>query len=62
MLREPKKKQNQIWCAKKSSAYEIEILRSLDPVFLEGYHPTLKLSGIPSFIFIVNPTHRMDNI
>ena len=27
-----------------------------------GYHPALKLSGIPTFIFIVSLTHRMDNI
>ena len=27
-----------------------------------GYHPTLKLSGIPTFTFIVSLTHRMDNI
>ena len=27
-----------------------------------GYHPTLKLSGIPIFTFIVSLTHRMDNI
>ena len=26
-----------------------------------GYHPTLKLSGIPTFTFIVSLTHRMDN-
>ena len=32
------------------------------PSFLEGYHPTLKLSGIPTFTFIVSLTHRMDNI
>ena len=37
-------------------------LRWLDPVFLRGYHPTLKLSGIPTFTFIVSLTHRMDNI
>ena len=37
-------------------------LRWLDPVFLGGYHPTLKLSGIPTFTFIVSLTHRMDNI
>ena len=34
----------------------------LDPVFFRGYHPTLKLSGIPTFTFIVSITHRMDNI
>ena len=27
-----------------------------------GYHPTLKLSAIPTFTFIVSLTHRMDNI
>ena len=41
---------------------KIKHLRWLDPVFLGGYHPTLKLSGIPTFTFIVNLTHRMDNI
>ena len=30
--------------------------------FLGGYHPTLKLSGIPTFTFIVSLTNRMDNI
>ena len=30
--------------------------------FLGGYHPTLKLSGIPTFTFIISLTHRMDNI
>ena len=39
-----------------------ELLRWLDPVFLGGYHPTSKLSGIPTFTFIVSLTHRMDNI
>ena len=37
-------------------------LRWLDPVFFWGYHPTLKLSGIPTFTFIESLTHRMDNI
>ena len=32
------------------------------PSFLGGYHPTLKLSGIPTFTFIASLTHRMDNI
>ena len=32
------------------------------PSFLGGYHPTLELSGIPTFSFIVSLTHRMDNI
>ena len=27
-----------------------------------GYHPTLNLSGIPTFTFVVSLTHRMDNI
>ena len=38
------------------------LLRWLDSVFFRGYHPTLKLSGIPTFTFIVSLTHRMDNI
>ena len=37
-------------------------LRWLDPVFWGGYHPTLKLSVIPTFTFIVSLTHRMDSI
>ena len=37
-------------------------LRWLDPVFLGGYHPSLKLSGIPTFTFNVSLTHKMDNI
>ena len=37
-------------------------LRWLDPVLFRGYHPTLKLSGIPTFAFIVSLTHRMDNV
>ena len=45
-----------------SPAHVIRPLRCLDPVFLRGYHPTLKLSGIPTFTFIVSLTHRMDNI
>ena len=32
------------------------------PSFYRGYHPTLKLSSIPTFTFIVSITHRMDNI
>ena len=32
------------------------------PIFFGGYHLTLKLSGIPTFTFIVSVTHRMDNI
>ena len=27
-----------------------------------GYHPTLKLSGITNFTFIISLTQRMDNI
>ena len=38
------------------------VLRWFDPVFLGGYRPTLKLSGIPTFTFIESLTHRMDNI
>ena len=30
--------------------------------FFGGYHPTLKLSGIPNFSFIVSLTNRMDKI
>ena len=37
-------------------------LRWLDQVILWGYHPTLKLSGIPTFTFIIGLTHRTDNI
>ena len=38
-------------------------LRWLDPVFFGGgYHPTSKLSGIPTFTFIVSLTYSMDNI
>ena len=33
----------------------------LDPVILWGYHPTLKLSGIPTFTLIVNLRYSMDN-
>ena len=36
--------------------------RWLDPVFLWGYHPTLKLSGITTFTLIVSLTYSMDNI
>ena len=43
-------------------AYQFINLRGLDPVFFGGYHPTLKLSGIPTYTFIVSLTHRMDNI
>ena len=32
------------------------------PSFFGGYHPTLKLSGIPTFTFIVSLTHKIDNI
>ena len=37
-------------------------LRWLDPVISLGYHPTLKLSGIPTFTLIVSLTYSMDNI
>ena len=37
-------------------------LRWLDPVIMWGYHPTLKLSGIPTFTLIVSLTYNMDNI
>ena len=32
------------------------------PSFFGGYHPTLKISGILTFTFIVSLTHRMDNL
>ena len=47
---------------KKSRAYTGITLRWLDLVILWGYYPTLKLSGIPTFTFIVSVTHKMDNI
>ena len=61
------KKENWMFCKvykenQKSDAWKIYSLRWLDPVFFGGYHPTLKLSGIPTFTFIVSLTHRMDNI
>ena len=39
-----------------------EAIKVTRPSFLRGYHPTLKLSGIPTLTFIVSLTHRMDNI
>ena len=36
----------------------IPMLRWLDPVILWGYHPTLKLSGIPTFTLIISLTYR----
>ena len=39
-----------------------KLLRWLDPVILWGYHPTLKLSGIPTFTLIISLTYSMDNI
>ena len=40
--------------------YNVKVTR---PSFcVGGYHPTLKLSGIPTFTFIVSLTHGMDNI
>ena len=44
---------------KKKAENVIKVTR---PSFFGGYHPTLKLSGIPTFTFIVGLTHRMDNI
>ena len=38
------------------------VLKVTRPSFFGGYHPTLKLSGIPTFTSIVSLTHRMDNI
>ena len=37
-------------------------LKVTRPSFFRGYHPTLKLSGIPAFTFIVSLTHRIDKI
>ena len=42
--------------------YFLNFLRWLDPVIFWRYHPTLKLSGILTFAFVVSLTHRMDNI
>ena len=43
-----------------------KVTRPIFFVWEEGgggrYHPSLKLSGISTFTFIVNLTHRMDNI
>ena len=36
--------------------------KKLDPVVLCGYHPALKLSGIPTLTLIVSLTYGMDNI
>ena len=50
---------NHIWSAWKNVSTFcglFPLLRWLDPVFLGGYHPTLKLSGIPIFTFIVSLT------
>ena len=42
---------------------ETRFLKVTRPSFFwGGYHPTLKLSGIPTSTFIVSLTHRMDNI
>ena len=38
------------------------LLRWLDLIILWEYHPTLKLSGIPTFTLIVSLTYSMDNI
>ena len=37
----------------KSSNFR-QLLRWLNPVFLGRYHPTLKLSGIPTFTLILS--------
>ena len=42
-----------------SGGFHLKVTR---PSFFGGYHPTLKLSGIPAFTFIVSLTHRMGNI
>ena len=44
------------------SAEAVSAFNVTRPSFLGGYHPTLKLSGIPTLTFIVSLTHRMDNI
>ena len=41
---------------------QIRDLKVTRPRFFGGYHPTLKLSGIPTFTFIVSVTRRMDNM
>ena len=45
-------------------ASSFQLLKVTRPSFFGGggYHPTLKLSGILTFTFIVSLTHRMDNI
>ena len=45
-----------------SQAMLFGLLKVTRPSFLGGYHPTLKLSGNPSFTFILSQTHRMNNI
>ena len=42
-----------------ASVLRVKVTR---PSFFGGYHPTLKLSDIPTFTFIVSLTQRMDNI
>ena len=46
--------------------YQIRELKVTRPSFFfgggGGDHPTLKLSDISTFTFIVSVTHRMDNI
>ena len=56
--------QARILLEKSNKSYQFKVTR---PSFSfggggGGYHPTLKLSGIPTFTFIVSLTHRMDNI
>ena len=42
--------------------WDFSILRWLDLVIFWDYHPTLKLSGIPTFTLIVSLTYSIDNI
>ena len=44
------------------SVGRVACIKVTRPSFFGGYHPTLKLSGIPTFAFIVSLIHRMDNI
>ena len=45
-----------------SSGIFVDLKVTQPSFFWRGYHPSLKLSGIPTFTFIVSLTQRMDNI
>ena len=45
-----------------SSAQVLITISGDSTQFFGGYHPTLKLSGFPTFTFIVSLARRMDNI